>query len=386
MSIPELKHASSAFRTFSGESALASVQRELRRTGSSRVVLVHGASMGRHGRALERVLEAVGGQLAGRFDGVREHSPIPVVRAAAAYLAEVRADAVIALGGGSAIVTARAATILLAEGDDVRNLCTRRAADGRLVSPRLEKPKIPQWVIPSTPTTAYAKAGSAVRDPETGERLALFDPKTRAQGIFLDPAVALTAPPGLVTASALNAFAMAVDGLQAGSDDPLAEALLEHALRLLAQWIPAARRAPGAAEPRVRLMLASLLSGQGSDFVGSGLAQALSHALGPRSTTANGVIEAMLLPHTMRFNEPVAGAAQLHVAAAIGHLKSAGDPVKSVKAVLETAGIPARLRDVGIERADLPAAVAQALDDWAITRAPRPASSVELTEMLEQAW
>ena len=195
MSLPRLRHSTPAFRTFSGERALESLVHEFARTGSSRVVLFHGASMGRHDLVLEKVVSAIGERLVGRFDRVQEHSPVPVVQEAAAYLADADADAVIALGGGSAIVTARAATILHAEGGDIRDLCTRREG-GRLVSPRLEAPKIPQWVIPSTPTTAYAKAGSAVRDPSSGERLALFDPKTRAQGIFLDPDVALTAPVG----------------------------------------------------------------------------------------------------------------------------------------------------------------------------------------------
>lgn len=179
------------------------------------------------------------------------------------------------------------------------------------ISPRLLAPKIPNWVVPTTPITAYAKAGSAVRDPDTGERLALFDPKTRAQGIFLDPAMALTAPAGLASAAALNAFAMAVESLQASPDDPLAEALLVHALRILVQWLPRLAAAPDDAEPRLRLMLAALLCGQGSDYVGGGLAQALSHAAGPRSSVANGVIETLLLPHTMRFNAPVTGPALL---------------------------------------------------------------------------
>ena len=48
-------------------------------------------------------------------------------------------------------------------------------------------------------------------------------------------------------------------------------------------------------------MLAALLCGQGSDYVGGGLAQALSYAAGPRSSVANGVVEALLVPHTMRF-------------------------------------------------------------------------------------
>src|SRR5207244_5441849 len=127
------------------------------------------------------------------------------------FLAEHDADAVIAVGGGSSVVTARAATILLGEGKDARELCTRRE-NGKLVSPKLAAPKLPQWVVPSSPTTAYAKAGAAVRDPETGERLALYDPKARAQGVVLDPLMALIAPPRLSWSAALTIFSMAVEG------------------------------------------------------------------------------------------------------------------------------------------------------------------------------
>jgi alcohol dehydrogenase class IV len=76
--------------------------------------------------------------------------------------------------------------------------------------------------------------------------------------------------------------------------DHLVEALLTHALRILCQWLPRLGCAPDEPEPRVRLMLAARLSGQGSDYTG-GLAQALAHAAGPRSSVPSGVIEALLL-------------------------------------------------------------------------------------------
>ena len=113
------------------------------------------------------------GRVRGRAVVELEHSPLPSVERARAFLAERDADAVVAVGGGSSVVTARAATILLGEGRDVRELCTRREADGRLVSPKLAAPKLPQWVVCQLPDEAYAKAGAAVRDPATGERLAL---------------------------------------------------------------------------------------------------------------------------------------------------------------------------------------------------------------------
>ena len=277
-----LRHATPAFRTFCGEDACKALPRELARVGARRAVIIAPPVMVEHAEALRRLHDALGELLVGQFLQVAEHSPVD------------NADAVIAVGGGSSVVTARAASILLAEGSDIRELCTRREADGRLFSPKLTAPKLPQWVVPSTPTTAYAKAGSAIRDPETGARLALYDPKTRAQGIILDPVMALTAPRKLVWSAALNVFSTAVEGLQSRPIDPLADALLSQALRTTSAWLPRAEADPEDPQPRLYLMLAALMSGQGSDYTGGGLAQALSHAIGPRSSAANGVVEAVL--------------------------------------------------------------------------------------------
>nr|WP_277345785.1 iron-containing alcohol dehydrogenase family protein [Nocardioides sp. JQ2195] len=386
---PAFSHATPAFRTFCGDRAMAALPRELQRTGRARVVLVHGASVGRDEPAIGRVRQAVGDRLVGAFTEVRAHSPVPTVEAASRYLAEVGADAVIAVGGGSAVVTARAASILLAERAPLRQLCTSRAADGSLHSPRLLEPKIPQWILPTTPTTAYAKAGSAVRDPETGERLALFDPKTRAQGVFLDPAMIATTPQPLFLSATLNAFSMAVEGLQAPLDDPLTDALALHALREIAVWGPRSVASPVDPEPRLRLMSAALLAGQASDHSGSGLAQALSHAVGPAFDVSNGIIESILLPHAMRFNAPACAPGLRKVAEALGR-----DPDEApaeaatcaVTSVLGKLNAPVRLRDVGIAREDLDSIVDHALDDWSLSQAPRRPSRTELQELLRSAW
>jgi len=391
MTMPSFQHVAPALRIFCGPDALAALPRELDRADVGRAVLFCGASVSRDAAALGRVRDALGGRLAAVFDGVRAHSPVPAVEAGRDALARAGADAVIAFGGGSAVVTARAAAILLAEGKPAAELCTRREPGGRLASPRLLAPKLPQWVLPTTPTTAYAKAGSAVRDPATGDRLALFDPKTRAQGIFLDPALALTAPPDLALSSGLNAFAMAVEGLQSPLDDPLAEALLAHAARMLAESLPRLRQAPRDAGPRLRLMLAALLSGQGSDYTGGGLAQAISHAAGPRSSTANGVVEALLLPHAMRWNAPVTEAglrrvASTLVAAPPDGASLAGIAVAAVERVLAEAEVPARLRDTGLARDALPEVVGHTLNDWALTRVPRQVGHDDLMDLLNAAW
>ncbi len=382
-----LRHVSPSFRTFCGDDALGALPRELARVGASRAVIVCVPAIVEHTEAMRRLHDALGEHLVGQFEGVVEHSPLPSVRQARDFLAEHAADAVIAVGGGSSVVTARAASILLAEQRDIRQLCTRRDADGSLVSPKLTAPKLPQWVVPSTPTTAYAKAGSAVRDPETGERLALYDPKTRAQGIVLDPAMALTAPDRLVWSAALNVFSMAVEGLQSRAVDPLADAQLAHALRTVITWLPCAGKEPDQAQPRLHLMLAALMSGQGSDHSGGGLAQALSHAVGPRSSAANGVVEALLLPHVMRFNANVVGHRLAQIADLLGLAdSSASGVIAETQRLLALFEVPARLRDIGVTEPALAEAADHALDDWSITAGPRVPDRDDVVELLRTAW
>ncbi|MEV4033613.1 iron-containing alcohol dehydrogenase family protein [Streptomyces umbrinus] len=386
---PDLKirHLSPAFRTFAGDGALDALPRELARVGASRAVIVCIPAVAAHSDAMGRLHEALGDRLAGQFDGVEEHSPLPSVEQARAFLADHDADAVIAVGGGSSVVTARAATILLGEGKDVRELCTRREADGRLVSPKLAAPKLPQWVVPSSPTTAYAKAGAAVRDPETEERLALYDPKARAQGVVLDPVMALTAPARLSWSAALNIFSMAVEGLQSRRVDPLADAALAHALRTVVTWLPRVAQEPDSAAPRLQLMLAAIMSGQGSDHTGGGLAQALSHAIGPRSSAPNGVVEALLLPHAMRFNAEVVGHRLAAMANYLGLAdRSAAGAVAEVERLLEVFEAPRRLQDIDVAKESLAAAATHAMDDWAITAGPRVPEAQDVHDLLDAAW
>ena len=388
--IPELniRHVSPPFRTFCGEKSLSAIPRELSRVGAARAAVICVEPIAENPQAMARLSEAIGDAFVGFFPGVAEHSPLPSVLAARDFLAEVGADAVIAVGGGSAVVTARAAGILLAEDRDIRELCTRRGEDGTLVSPRLSAPKMPQWVVPSTPTSAYAKAGAAVRDPSTGERLALFDPKIRAQGVFLDPGMALTAPPRLAWSSSLNVLSMAVEGLLSRTVDPLADALLGQALRTVSEWVPRLQDDPDDAQPRLHLMLAALMSGQGTDHTGGGLAQALSHAVGPRAGAPNGVVEALLLPHSMRADANAVPYRTAGLAFALGAPAGASmeDLTLEIETLTDRIGVPRRLRDVGMSKDAIDDVAAHAMDDWAITTGPRVPTHDEVVALLAAAW
>ena len=378
--LPSFQHITPPLRLFSGPESLGQLGRELERLNSRRALIFCGASIAREGSPLHLVRSALGDRCAGVFAGVRAHSPLPAVEAAARELQRLEADAVIAVGGGSAIVTARAASILVAENGDARSLSTFRDASGELRSPKLLAPKLPQLIVPTTPTTATAKAGSAVFDPAAGERLALFDPKTRAQSIFIHPDLVKSAPRRLVVSASLNTLALASEGLMSRAGDPISDALLMHALRLLALHLGG----EDLDDPlgRGEMVLAAVMCGQGTDHTGAGITTVLGHAIGARFHVENGVANAIVLPHALRFNGEAARAGLRKIAAAFG-----SEPHVALGAILDRLEVPRRLRDVGVPREALSGIAASAMGDWFLRGNPRPVhSATELQAVLEDAW
>ncbi len=384
------QHVTPPLRIFSGDNSLASLDRELKRLGVKRALVVCGNTLGKAGSPLDLVREALGDRLAAVFTGVRAHSPVPAVKAAALALQEAGADGIIAVGGGSAIVTARAANILVTEGREPDELATRQNADGKAVSPRLDAPKLPQIIIPTTPTTAIVKAGTAVFDPATDARLAMFDPKTRAQSVIIHPAMIGSAPAGLVLSASLNTLAMAIEGLMSLSSDPIADGQLMHALRL------AATRLGESAEPddaaRADLVVAAMLCGQGTDHSGAGATTVIGHAVGARYHVENGIANAIMLPHVLRFNAEVAAGGIVKIGAALG--LTHGDSAQLLEAIvaklaslLDGLSIPTRLRDVGVTNDGFGEVSQAAMGDWFLRGNPRPISDpADLERLLVDAW
>lgn len=380
------QHLAPELRVHHGDTALAALKRELERAGCQRALVVSGRTVGRSPE-MEALRAALGEAWAGLSMTAREHSPVSAVEETVQALDELKADAIVAVGGGSAAVTARAAAILAGERRPLAELCTRRLADGRFESPRLAAPKLPIFAVPTTPSTAFAKGGTAVHGDD-GERLALFDPKTRARALIIDPAFVRTAPDELVSSATLNALSNAVEALESPVCDPFSEASLMQALRLIARGL-----APGetdASDRRERLVVAALLCGRGTEQGGTGVASVLAHAIGKRSHVANGLVGAVVLPHTMRFNAPVtrsrAGAVLEALAAAPG-ARPGQSSDERVDALLRKLPVPRSLRDIGVGRGDLVPIAEAAMADWFIGRNPRPIpDAATLLGLLEAAW
>jgi len=382
------QHLAPELRLYCGDDSLLSVSKELGRSGCQRAVVVSGPSVSQTA-AMGQLRAALGPLLAGECTAVQPNSPLSAVEAVAQALEQFDADCVVAVGGGSAAVTARAASILLAEGKPASELCTRRKTDGGFDSPRLAAPKLPQFIVPSTPSTAFVKAGSAVHDGVSGQRLALFDPKTRAQALFVHPSFLETAPPQVVLGAALNTLSTAIEALESPKCDPLSEALLVQAVKLVAGHLGCT--GADVAGGLENLVIAGILCGRGTEQSGGGLSSVLAHAMGHRANLSNGFINAIVLPHTMRFNAPATSGSAQRIAQAF---KAGADDgsgteqaIEALEDFLAKMGIPRTLRETGLSRADLDGIAEAAMRDWFISRAPRQVSGVaDLRGILDAAW
>jgi hypothetical protein len=96
--MPSFQQVIYPMRLFGGSDCLGKLGRDLDRLGSSKAVIFCGSSLAQQGSQIDLIKSAMGERCAGVFAGVRAHSPVPAVQAAAEELERLNADAVVAVG------------------------------------------------------------------------------------------------------------------------------------------------------------------------------------------------------------------------------------------------------------------------------------------------
>ena len=379
-----IQYSRGALRVHWGSDSLLQLDTELMRAGVSRPIVICGHSIAGDPQILTAIDDAVQGKVVGVFDGVQPNSPLESVISAADHIRELKADSIVAVGGGSAMVTARAANIVLCEGEGVAQLSTRLADDGSFISPRLMEPKLPFFALPTTPTTAITKAGCALTSPKHQSRLSMFDPKTRARVVIVHPDFVLKTPLELVQPSALNSLVSSIEGMISSSSNHFSGAALSYAARMLLNLVPRLGADPGDAGRRVDLILASLLVAEGTDTAGGGLSVALAHTIGYKVKVHNGIIYAIVLPHVLDLVAATAPDSLISMAHTLGSTES--DIRDSLATVFDSTGIPERLRDVGVAQSALEDFAHEAMNDFAMRTFPAPICERDVLAVVRAAW
>lgn len=321
--------------------------------GCTRVFLLAGE---RHATAVARVRSLLGPAAVGRFAGARMHTPIEVTTAVAPRVRLLRADAVLAIGGGSATGLAKALAARL---------------------------PLRQIIVPTT------YAGSEVT-PVLGETVAGVkrtrrDPRFLPDAVIYDPDLSMTLPWGLTVTSAINAMAHPVEALYSpelvGGRDPAAAGRAADALVLLHDGLRALREDERSRSARAGLLRGAWYAGQALASAQMGLHHRLCHVLGGTFALPHSATHTVVLPQVVSYNAPAA-------AVTMGILRRALGVADAPRGIFDLAvrlGAPTSLAELGMREEDVAAAARLTLGSTNYPN-PRPATTAEITRLLAAAW
>lgn len=357
--------------------------------GATRALVLCGRTVA-SGALLERTREALGERCCGVFDRVEAHTPLAMVNEAVAMLRAVGADAVVSVGGGSAIDAGKGVVLL---GTTSGNLAPYMVGHDSARPPGLPASGIIHVAIPTTSGSASEVLPTAgIRDTAQRKKMLFWDEALIPQGVILDPAMTLETGPALSAATGMTAVARCVESLFSASRNPLAEGLALHALRLLHTNLPIVIAEPGNLEARYECQVACSMSGIAAINSMVSIVHALGHIVGGKYGLQHGTSHAIMLAPAMRCMLPVIGERQFFVLQALGGPACASaDEAGAIAADLIeqlVAGLPLkqRLRDLGIPAEDLPDIASQASHDYMMTNSPRPMEVPEIAALVQSVW
>ncbi|MCP4119098.1 MAG: iron-containing alcohol dehydrogenase [Desulfobacteraceae bacterium] len=286
-------------------------------------------------------------------------------------------DVIIALGGGSAIDTAKA----------ILYFCYKAAPEGK-------KPIL--VAIPTTSGTgSEVTAFSVVTDTEKGIKLPLVDELMIPDMAVLDARFTRTVPASVTAATGMDVLTHAIEAYTARKANAFTNLYAEQAIKYVFKYLARSYSNGDDMIAREKMLLASCMAGMAFNNAGLGICHSVAHALGGAFHVPHGKANSLVLPHAIRFNTFDAGEKYRSIAALLGLPSATIDEgvtslVHGIEWLNEQMGIPSRVRDLGIEQADYSAAIptmaAHALDDPCTEGTPRLPSISDLKTIFEQLY
>lgn len=297
------------------------------------------------------------------------------------------ADFVIAIGGGSAIDTAKAIAIIInnPEFGDVVSLEGTADTKKRCVD------------IIALPTTAGTAAevtiNYVITDEETGRKMVCVDPNDIPVLSIIDARLMATMPASLTAATGMDALTHAIEGYITKGAWHLSNILEINAIKIIADNLRDATFDGANMKAREQMALGQYVAGMAFSNVGLGCVHSMAHPLGARFDIPHGVANALLLPVVMEFNMPSSIIKYGRIARAMGvdttgmsDEEAAMAAVEAVKQLSLDLGIPQSLREIDIPWEALPQLANDAINDVCTGGNPQPITEEDILELYKKVY
>jgi alcohol dehydrogenase len=313
--------------------------------GFKRVMIVTDAVLVKLGlvEPLRRALADQGIDVA-VHDGITPDPTYPVLQAGYEAVRAHRSDAILAVGGGSAIDAAKVIGAMAVTGKSPQKLI------GML---KVSKPMLPLFAIPTTAGTgSEVTVAAVVTDPVKHSKSAVIDPKLVPLAVALDPALMKGMPKPITAATGMDALTHAIEAHI--NRWPHAETPLhcKSAVRMIFANLPRAYANGEDLEARETMALASFYAGLAFTKAYVGYVHAFSHKVGGMYGVPHGLANAIILPYVLDYikDAPLAEQRLAELAVAIGAGAAADAQsvlarrfVERVRELNRTVGIPEKL-------------------------------------------
>lgn len=295
------------------------------------------------------------------------------------------ADCIVAIGGGSAMDTAKGIGIVSnnPEFADVVSL------EG--CAPTKNK-SVPIVALPTTAGTgAEVTINYVIIDEERQAKMVCVDPNDIPAVAIVDPELTYSLPKSLTAATGMDALTHAIEGYITKGAWVMSDMYELQAIKMIAENLPLAVDEPTNPIGREGMALAQYIAAQAFSNVGLGLVHGMAHPMGSLHDIPHGVANAMLLPTIMEFNMPMCIEKYGIIARTMGvdttgmtAEEAAQAACDAVKALAIRVGIPQHLTEIGITEENIPALAAQAITDVCTPGNPREVTEAEIVELYKK--
>lgn len=319
------------------------------------------------------------------FCAVEANPGTDVLDAAVALLKQCGCTAVIGVGGGSSIDTAKG---VAAMATNLGNILDYEGYD------KLTQPPLPIFAIPTTSGTGSECTASTVfTNKRTLFKTVIVSPSLFPRLAILDPALTLKLPAAITAATGMDALTHAIESYVSRQANPISQAMALQAIRLIAGSLEKTYFVGTDIAAREQMLLGSFLAGVAFSQSRLGNVHAISHTFGGVFNIPHGIANAALLPYVIKFNLPACPERFRDIAVALGAdvtglcvEQAAARAVDAVVALNQAIGIPATIRELGVDLAFLPQMVSDSMRSGNVLVNPRLTTARDVERLITDAY